>query len=164
MAEITLKGNPVHTSGDLPAKGDKITDFKLVDVDLAEKSLADFSGKKKILNIYPSLDTPVCATSVKNFHAKAADRDDAVVLNISADLPFASKRFCGAEGVENAEVLSTFRSGFGEDYGVLIIDGPLAGLMSRAVIVVDENDKVVHTQQVGEITDEPDYDAALAAL
>lgn len=164
MATITLKGNPVHTNGELPAVGDTITDFRLVDTGLAEKTLKDFAGKKKILNIYPSLDTPTCALSVKSFHQKAAQRGDLVVLNISADLPFASKRFCAAEGIENAAVLSTFRSGFGEDYGVLITDGPLEGLMSRAVIVVDENNKVLHTEQVGEIADEPNYDAALKAL
>ena len=164
MATITLKGNPVHTNGELPAVGDTITDFRLVDTGLGEKTLKDFAGKKKILNIYPSLDTPTCAMSVKSFHQKAAQRDDLVVLNISADLPFAGKRFCAAEGIENAAVLSTFRSGFGEDYGVLITDGPLEGLLSRAVIVVDEDNKVLHTEQVAEIADEPDYEAALNAL
>lgn len=164
MAQITLKGNPVNTSGELPAVGDTITDFRLVALDLSEKTLKDFAGKQKILNIYPSLDTPTCAMSVKNFHAKAGERGDVVVLNISADLPFAGKRFCGAEGIENAEVLSTFRSGFGEDYGLMITDGPLEGLLSRAVIVVDENNVVKHTEQVGEIADEPNYDNALGAL
>lgn len=164
MAEITLKGNPVHTNGSLPSTGDTITDFRLVGLDLSEKTLKDYAGKKKILNIYPSLDTPTCALSVENFHAKASARDGLVVLNISADLPFAGKRFCGAQGIENAEVLSTFRSGFGEDYGVMITDGPLEGLLSRAVIVVDEDNVVKHTEQVAEIADEPDYDAALAAL
>ena len=164
MAQITLKGNPVNTNGTLPAVGDTITDFRLVDSDLGEKTLKDFAGKKKVLNIYPSLDTPVCATSVKSFHDKISGRDDVVVINVSADLPFAGKRFCAAEGIENAAVLSTFRSGFGEDYGVMITDGPLEGLLSRAVIVVDADNQVLHTEQVGEITDEPDYDAALKAL
>lgn len=164
MAQITLKGNPVNTIGDLPAVGDTITDFRLVGTDLGEKTLKDFAGKKKILNIYPSLDTPTCAASVRNFHVKAASHDDLVVLNISADLPFASKRFCAAEGIENAVALSTFRSGFGEDYKVMITDGPLEGLLSRAVIVVDADNKVTHVEQVTEIADEPNYDAALAAL
>ena len=164
MARITLQGNPFDTSGDLPKAGDTITDFKLVDLELGEKTLKDFAGKKKILNIFPSIDTPVCATSVRSFHEKVAARDDLVVLNVSADLPFAGKRFCAAEGIENAAVLSTFRSGFGEDYGVLITGGPLEGLLSRAVIAVDENNVVVHAEQVGEIADEPNYDAALAAL
>jgi thiol peroxidase len=164
MAEITLKGNTIHTSGDLPSIGSSAKPFTLVRTDLAERKLSDYAGKKKILNVYPSLDTSTCATSVKQFHAKASERDDVVVLNISADLPFASKRFCAAEGVENAEVLSTFRSDFADHYGLKITDGPLAGLCSRAVIVLGENDEVLYTQQVGEIAEEPDYDKALAAL
>ena len=165
MAQITLKGNPVNTSGELPAVGTTAKGFTLVASDLSEKSLSDYAGKKKVLNVYPSLDTPTCATSVKSFHAKLADRDDVVVLNISADLPFAGKRFCAAEGIENAEVLSTFRDdSFMENYGLKIVDGPLAGLASRAVIVLDGDDKVLYTEQVGEIADEPDYDKAAAAL
>jgi thiol peroxidase len=164
MAEIKLKGNPIHTSGELPGVGTDAPDFRLVRADLAEKSLEDYKGKKKVLNIYPSLDTDVCAMSVKTFHQKLSDRDDVVVLNISADLPFASKRFCAAEGVENAEALSTFRASFGQDYGLEIVDGPLAGLNSRAVVVLDENDKVVYTEQVPEITQEPAYDRAITAL
>jgi thiol peroxidase len=165
MATITLKGNPIQTSGELPANGKPTPAFTLVSTDLAEVSLGDFAGKKKVLNIYPSLDTPVCATSVKSFHQKLAGKDDVVVLNISADLPFAAKRFCGAEGVENAHVLSTFRAAnFASDYGLQITDGPLAGLCSRAVLVLDENDQVIHSEQVPEIAQEPNYDQALAAL
>jgi thioredoxin-dependent peroxiredoxin len=165
MAKIKLKGNPVTTSGDLPAVGSTAKDFSLVALDLSEKGLSSFPGKKKVLNVYPSLDTPTCATSVKSFHAKIAGRDDVVVLNISADLPFAGKRFCAAEGIENAHVLSTFRNAsFMKDYGLQIVDSPLAGLCSRAVIVVDENGKILHTEQVGEIADEPNYDAALKVL
>ena len=165
MAQITLKGNPIHTSGTLPAVGSAAPEFKLIATDLSEKGLSSFAGKKRVLNVYPSLDTPTCATSVKSFHAKIAGRDDVVVLNISADLPFAGKRFCAAEGIENAQVLSTFRdASFMQKYGLAIVDGPLAGLCSRAVIVVDADGKVVHTQQVGEIADEPDYAAVLKVL
>lgn len=164
MAQITLKGNPVNTSGKLPAVGSQAPDFTLVDLGLAEKRLKDFAGRKVVLNVYPSLDTPTCALSVKQFHAKAAQRSDLFVVNVSADLPFAGKRFCAAEGIENATVLSTFRSSFAKDYGLQIVDGPLKGLCSRAVIVLDAAGKVLHTQQVPEIADEPDYDAALKAL
>jgi thiol peroxidase len=164
MAEITLKGNPVHTSGDLPAVGSTAKDFSLVKQDLSEATLESFAGKKKILNIYPSLDTPVCAVTIKQFHAEVSARDDVVVLHISKDLPFAAKRFATAEGLENAETLSAYRSAFGEDYGVRVVDGPLAGLCSRAVIVLDENNKVLYTEQVPEITEEPDYTAALEVL
>lgn len=165
MAQITLKGNPIHTSGDLPAVGSKAPEFKLVATDLSEKGLSSFPGQKRVLNVYPSLDTPTCAMSVKSFHQKIAGRDDVVVLNISADLPFAGKRFCAAEGIENAQVLSTFRDkSFMKQFGLEIIDGPLAGLCSRAVIVVDADGKVIHTEQVGEIADEPNYDAVLKVL
>lgn len=163
MASITLKGNPVNTKGDLPAVGSAAPDFKLTRTDLSDVSLETFAGKKKILSIFPSVDTPVCATSVRTFNEKASSAG-AVVLNISADLPFALKRFCGAEGVENCETLSAFRSSFGDDYGIVMTDSPLAGLCGRAVVVLDENDKVVYTELVPEIAQEPDYDAALAAV
>ena len=162
MAEITLKGNPIHTSGDLPAVGSQAPDFQLVAADLSNKGLGDFSGKK-VLNIFPSVDTPVCAISIGKFNKQAAGK--ASVLCISADLPFAQKRFCGAEGIDGVINLSTFRGGdFGANYGVTIVDGPLAGLMSRAVVVVDEDGKVLHAEQVPEIAQEPNYEAALAVL
>jgi len=165
MATITLQGNEINTNGDLPAVGSSAPDFRLVNAELADKSLADYAGKKKLLNIVPSLDTPVCATSTKKFNEAAAKRDDVVVLVISADLPFAMSRFCGAEGVDNVVSLSMMRSrNFAKDYGVLISDGPLAGITARAVVVLDENDKVVYTELVPEIAQEPDYDKALAAL
>jgi len=165
MATVTLQGNQIHTSGELPAAGTSAPDFNLVDGKLNDVSLANYSGKKKLLNIVPSLDTPTCATSTRKFNERAGDREDAVVLVISADLPFAQGRFCGAEGIDNVIPLSMMRSrNFAKDYGVLITDGPLAGITARAVVVMDENDKVVYTQLVPEIADEPDYDAALAAL
>jgi thiol peroxidase len=165
MATVTLHGDACNTSGDLPAVGSSAPDFHLVDGKLGDVHLADYSGKKKILNIVPSLDTPTCATSAKTFNEKAAGRDDVVVLVVSADLPFASGRFCEAEGLKNVIPLSLMRTrGFAKDYGVLITDGPLAGITARAIVVIDENDQVVYTQLVGEIADEPDYDAALAAL
>ena len=165
MATITLQGNEIHTNGELPAVGSQAPDFRLVNTDLADKSLADFSGKKKLLNIVPSLDTPVCATSTKKFNDAAASRDDVVMLVIAADLPFAMGRFCGAEGVDNVIPLSMMRSrNFAKDYGVLIDDGPLAGITARAIVVLDENDKVVYTEMVPEIAQEPDYDKAIAAL
>jgi thiol peroxidase len=165
MAQTALQGNPVKLTGDFPAVGSKAPDFKLVDKDLADKTLADFAGKKKLLNIVPSLDTPVCATSTKHFNAAMAGKSDAVALVISADLPFAMGRFCGAEGIDNVVGLSMMRSRrFAKDYGVLIKDGPLAGITARAVVVIDANDKVIYTQLVPEITQEPDYDAALAML
>lgn len=164
MAEITFKGNKVHTVGNLPEVGSPAKDFSLVAQDLSEATLKTFAGKKKVLNIFPSVDTGICATSVRTFHQKLSGRSDVVVVNIAADLPFAFKRFCGAEGIENAVTLSTFRSDFGDSYGVKMTDGPMKGLNSRAVIVVDENDKVVHAEQVPEIVQEPNYDAALAKL
>ncbi len=164
MARITLKGNPINTSGNLPAVGSQAKNFSLVRQDLSTATLATFAGKKKLLNVYPSIDTPVCATSVKKFHEEAAKKANVVVLNISADLPFAAKRFCGIEGIENAATLSTFRSGFARDYGLDIVDGPLAGLCSRAVLVLDENNRVLYTEQVPEIAQEPDYDKALAKV
>jgi len=164
MAQITLRGNPIHTRGELPAEGSAAPDFKLVKQDLSEATLASFPGVK-VLNIFPSIDTPTCATSVRQFNARAAAREGVTVLNISADLPFAQKRFCGAEGLSGVETLSTFRSAaFGEDYGVTMTDGPLVGLLSRAVLVVDGEGKVIHREQVAEIGQEPNYDAALAKL
>ena len=164
MASITLKGNAISTCGDLPAVGSAAPDFTLVKQDLSPATLGDFAGKKKVLNIFPSVDTPVCATSVRRFNEAAAKLENAVVLNISADLPFAQKRFCGAEGIEGAHTLSTFRSSFAKDYGLEIASGPLAGLCSRAIVVLDADGKVVYTEQVPEIAQEPDYDKALAAL
>ena len=165
MATTALQGNPVTLNGDLPAIGSKAPDFVLVDKDLGDKRLADFAGKKKLLNIVPSLDTPVCATSTKTFNQAMAGKTDAVALVISADLPFAMGRFCGAEGIDNVVSLSMMRShDFARDYGVQIVDGPLAGITARAVVVLDADDTVVYTQLVPEITEEPDYAAALAAL
>ena len=164
MANITFKGNAVTTNGDLPAVGASAPDFKLVAANLSEKSLSDFAGKKKILTINPSYDTGVCQAAARAFNEKAAGRDDVVVLAISADLPFAQKRFCGAEGIERVETLSSFRSTFSDDYGVTMEGGPLQGLTARAVLVLDGDNKVVHSQLVPEIVEEPDYDAALAAL
>jgi thiol peroxidase len=164
MANITLGGNPIHTSGNLPPVGAKAPDFKLTAGDLKDLTLADFKGKKKVLNIVPSLDTPVCATSTRRFNKDAAALPNVAVLVISADLPFAAKRFCTTEGLANVTPLSTFRSTFAKDWGVAIVDGPLAGVTSRAVVVLDEHDKVVYEEQVPEIKQEPNYDAALAAL
>ncbi len=163
MADIKLKGNTIHTSGSLPAVGNAAPKMKLTRLDLADVGLDEFPGKK-VLNIFPSVDTPVCATSVKTFNAKASGRGDVTVLNISADLPFAMKRFCGAEGLEKVHALSCFRSSFAKDYGLEIVDGPLAGLCSRAVMVLDGQNRVVYVEQVPEIAQEPNYDAALAAL
>lgn len=164
MAEITLKGNAINTSGTLPAVGSQAPAFTLVAADLSAATLDTFAGKKKVLNIFPSVDTGVCAASVRAFNTKAADLDGAVVLNISADLPFAQKRFCGAEGIEGAVSLSSFRSTFATDYGLEIVDGPLAGLCSRAVLVLDADNNVVYSEQVPEIAQEPNYDKALEAL
>ncbi|MDO9467971.1 MAG: thiol peroxidase [Thiobacillus sp.] len=161
---VTLAGNPIDVSGTFPKVGDTAPDFKLVNKDLADVSLADFVGKKKILNIVPSLDTPVCATSTKKFNDAAVG--NTVVLIIAADLPFAMSRFCGAEGTNNVVTLSTMRGGaeFMKNYGVAITSGPLAGITARAVVVLDENNKVLHAELVPEIKQEPNYDAALAAL
>nr|BFD58172.1 thiol peroxidase [Bdellovibrio sp. CKG001]BFD61599.1 thiol peroxidase [Bdellovibrio sp. HM001] len=164
MASITLKGNPVKTSGFLPEKGTKAKDFSLVRNDLSEVNLASYAGKKKVLNIFPSVDTGTCAASVRRFNQEAAKLDNTVVLNISADLPFAQARFCGAEGIKNCETVSSFRSNFGQDWGVQIADSPLAGLLSRAVVTLSEDNKVLHVEQVAEIVDEPNYEAALASL
>ncbi len=165
MATITLKGNTINTVGNLPEVGTQAPDFALVAKDLSVKSLADYNGKKVVLNIFPSLDTPTCAASVRRFNAEANKLDNTVVLCISMDLPFAQSRFCGAEGLENVHTLSDFRGAkFGSDYGVAIADGPLAGLESRAVVIIDENGKVAYTQQVPEIVDELNYEAVLKAL
>lgn len=165
MATITFTGNPVHTNGELPAVGTTAPDFKLVTADLKDVSLADFAGKKKLLNIVPSLDTSVCALSTHKFNEHAKTHPDTVVLVISADLPFAQKRFCGNDGLVNVVPLSMMRSRkFAKDYGVLQEDGPLAGLTARAVVVLDENNRVRYTELVPEIAQEPDYNAALAAL
>jgi thioredoxin-dependent peroxiredoxin len=165
MSKITFKGNPVNTSGNLPAKGTKAPDFTLVKSDLGNLSLSELKGKKVILNIFPSLDTSVCATSVRKFNQLAAGKTNTVVLGISKDLPFASGRFCSAEGITNVVTLSGFRdSAFGSSYGVDTVDGPLVGLYARSIVVVDEQGTVVHSQLVPETTIEPDYDSALAAL
>jgi thiol peroxidase len=164
MANITLRGNPIHTSGDLPKVGAKAPDFTLTGSDLKDVSLATYAGKKKILNIVPSLDTAVCATSTRHFNKDAGDLPNTVVLVVSNDLPFAQKRFCTTEGLANVVALSELRSrAFGDDYGARIKDGPMAGLLSRAVVVIDEHDHVVYTEQVPEIAQEPDYAKALAA-
>ena len=164
MAQVTFKGSPVQTVGDLPSLGSDAPGFRLVKQDLSETTLTDYDGKKLVLNIFPSLDTPVCALSVKTFNKKATGLKNAVVLCVSVDLPFAQARFCGAEGIENVEPASAFRSNFGEHYGVTLADGPLAGLLARAVIVIDETGQVIYTELVPEIAQEPDYAAALAAL
>jgi thioredoxin-dependent peroxiredoxin len=165
MATITLQGNKITTNGDLPKTGSKAPDFKLTKADLSDVSLADFKGKKKLLNIVPSLDTPVCATSTKKFNDAAKGRNDVVMLMISADLPFAMSRFCSAENTNTVVSLSMMRNkNFAKDYGVLIQDGPLAGITARAVVVLDANDKVVYTEMVPEIAQEPNYDQALQAL
>jgi thiol peroxidase len=165
MATVTLRGNPIHTIGELPATGASAPDFKLVDGDLKDVTLASYAGKKKVLNIVPSLDTPTCATSTRKFNEKAGQLANTVVLVVSADLPFAQKRFCTTEGLKNVVPLSLMRSkDFAKSYGVLITDGPLAGITARAVVVLDEGDKVIHRQLVPEIGQEPDYDAALKTL
>lgn len=165
MAKITLKGNPINTVGALPAVGSKAPDFKLTKTDLSDVGLKDFAGKKIVLNIFPSIDTGVCATSVRKFNQEAAKLANAVVVGVSRDLPFAHGRFCGAEGIKGVVTTSDLRDGsFGKAYGVTIVDGPLAGLLSRAIVVVDEKGTVVHTEQVPEIAQEPDYAKALAAL
>jgi len=164
MAQITIRGAPIHTNGELPAVGAPAPDFKLTGGDLKDVSLATYRGKKKILNIVPSLDTEVCATSTRRFNEAVGKLANTVVLVISADLPFAAKRFCTTEGLQNVVPLSLMRGKeFAKDYGVLLEDGPLAGITARAVVVVDENDRVVYRQLVPEISREPDYDQALAA-
>ena len=165
MAKITLRGNPINTSGSLPEKGSKAPAFSLVKSDLSTLTLDELSGKRVILNISPSLDTGICATSVRKFNVVAAGMENTVVLAITKDLPFAHGRFCSTEGIENVTTLSGFRdTAFGKAYGVDILDGPMAGLYARSIVVIDEKGKVVYTELVPEIVQEPDYDRALAAL
>ncbi len=165
MAQVTLKGSPVEVTGQLPQVGQQAPSFTLVGADLSDVSLASLTGKRKVLNIFPSVDTPTCATSVRTFNAGASKLANTLVLCISADLPFAQARFCGAEGLDNVINLSTMRgSKFLNDYGVAITSGPLVGVAARAVVVLDEHDKVLHSELVSEIADEPDYAAAIAAL
>ncbi|WPR70383.1 thiol peroxidase [Flavobacterium sp. NG2] len=165
MASITLKGNAINTISELPKVGSKLADFKLVQEDLSVATLDSFANKKLVLNIFPSIDTGTCATSVRKFNETAAQLNDTVVLCISRDLPFAQKRFCGAEGIANVVNLSDFQEGsFGKTNGLEIVDGPLKGLHSRAIIVADADGTILHTEQVGEIVDEPNYEAALAVL
>ncbi len=164
MATITLRGNEIHTSGELPSVGTPAPDFVLVKSDLSEATLADYAGKNLILNIYPSIDTPTCAQSTRVFNEQASSMDNTVVVCVSADLPFAQSRFCGAEGLENVSTASTFRSGFALDYGVQITDGVMQGLTARAVVVVNPDGLVSHAELVPEIAQEPNYEAAKAAL
>ncbi len=165
MATITLQGNEIHTNGNLPEIGTSAPDFTLVNKDLENVSLSTFPGKKKILSIVPSLDTPVCAISTKKFDDYAKEREDTVILVIAADLPFAMSRFCGTESLENVIPLSVMRTrDFSRDYGVLIEDGPLAGITARAIVVLDQDNSVVHTELVSEIANEPDYEAAIQSL
>jgi thiol peroxidase len=164
MADITLRGNPIHTAGELPAVGAPAPAFTVTGGDLSDVTLGDFRGQQLVLNIFPSIDTGVCAASVRAFNEKAGGREGVTVLNVSADLPFAQARFCGAEGIEGVKNGSAFRSDFGATYGVTINDGPMRGLLSRAVVVVDAEGNVAYTEQVPEIAQEPNYDAALAAL
>jgi len=163
MAQITMRGNPINTVGELPAVGSPAPAFNLTGADLGAVSIEQFSGKPVLLNIFPSVDTPVCATSVRKFNERAA-ASGAIVVNVSKDLPFAQNRFCGAEGIENVKTASAFRDSFGEDYGVSIADGPFAGLLARAVVVIGADGNVAYTELVPEIAQEPDYDAALAAV
>lgn len=165
MATVTLKGNQIHTIGSLPEIGTSAPHFTLTKSDLSTATLADYKGKKVVLNIFPSVDTSTCAQSVRQFNTKAAELENTVVLCVSKDLPFAQARFCGAEGIANVEMLSDFKDGnFGNSYGLTFTDGPLAALLSRSVVVLDENGKVVYTEQVAETADEPNYKAALEAL
>ena len=164
MATVTLQGNPFETVGELPSVGTQAPAYTLVQGDLSELTSESLAGKRVILNIFPSIDTPTCATSVRTFNQKAAALDNTVVICVAADLPFAMTRFCGAEGIANVKIGSTFRSTLGNDYGVSFSSGPLTGLLSRAVVVIDGDGKVLHTEQVAEIANEPNYEAALAVL
>lgn len=165
MAETALRGNPITTSGDVPASGAAAPDYALTGADLSVVSSGDMAGQRVVLNIFPSVDTPTCAQSVRTFNERAADLENTTVLCVSADLPFAQGRFCGAEGIENVKTASTFRNPeFLNDYGVGMLDGPLAGLAARAVVVVDGDGTVLHSELVSEIADEPDYDAAISSL
>lgn len=164
MATVTFQGTPIQTCGELPNTGSLAPEFSAVKQDLSEASLKDYAGKKLVLNIFPSIDTGVCATSVRQFNEKAGGLENAAVLCVSMDLPFAQARFCGAEGIENVDTASAFRSSFGEHYGVTLTEGPLAGLFARAIVVIDEAGKVIYTELVPEIAQEPDYAAALGVL
>lgn len=165
MASVTLEGEPLNVSGHFPQAGETAHSFMLVGKDLADVSLSSFAGKRKVLSLVPSIDTPVCATSTRVFNQRASEMDNTVVLVISADLPFAQSRFCGAEGLDKVIMLSTMRGrDFHKDYGVMITDPPLSGLMARAVVILDENDQVIYSELVPEITQEPNYEAAIAAL
>ena len=164
MAKVTLKGNPFNTNGNLPAVGDKAPAFKLVKTDLSEISSEDLAGKRVVLNIFPSVDTPTCAQSVRTFNAQASALDNTLVICASQDLPFALARFCGAEGLDKVIPASAFRADFASDYGVKLVDGPLTGLTARAVVVLDTEGKVLHTELVSEVAHEPNYDAALKVL
>lgn len=164
MAKITLKGNEINTVGNLPEVGSTLKDFELVAQDLSVKKLSDFDGKRKVINIFPSIDTGICAASARHFNVDATNLENTVVINVSKDLPFALGRFCAAEGIDKVETLSDFRGSFGENYGVLLADSPMKGLLSRAVIVADENNTVLYTEQVPEIVQEPDYESALNVL
>ena len=164
MAKVTLKGNPFNTNSHLPAVGSKAPAFKLVQTNLSDLSSTDLSGKRVVLNIFPSVDTPTCATSVRTFNEKASSLDNTVVVCASQDLPFALARFCGAEGLDKVIPASAFRSSFAADYGVKMVDGPLTGLCARAVVVLGTDGKVLHTELVSEVAHEPNYDAALKAL
>lgn len=164
MSTITFKGNPINTIGNLPEVGREAQEFTMVSGDLSEKNLADYTGKRVVLNIFPSIDTGICAASARKFNEEASNLDNTVVINVSRDLPFALSRFCAAEGLNNVETLSDFRGNFGEDYGVTLSDSPLKGLLSRAVVVLDEKAKVIYTEQVPEIGQEPNYEAAIASL
>ena len=164
MAETHLQGNPVHTVGELPAVGTQAPDFELTGTDLSPVKASDFAGRRVVLNIFPSIDTGTCQASVREFNARAASLANTVVVCVSADLPFAQARFCGAEGIDNVVTGSAFRSDFGDSFGVKLADSPMAGLLARSVVVLDETGKVLHTQLVPEISQEPDYDAAVAVL
>ena len=165
MAKTAFKGNPVNTSGNLPKVGEMAPDFKLVNSSLEDVKLSDYKGKNVVLNIFPSLDTGVCAASVRKFNKEAVSLDNTVVLGISADLPFAASRFCSAEGIENVVTLSVFRDDeFAKDYGVLLVDGPMKGLTARAVVIVNPEGKVIYNQLVPEITEEPDYNSAINSI
>jgi len=164
MATVTLRGTPFNTVGSLPGVGTQAPDFELTGIDLGSVKLSDFAGQRLVLNIFPSVDTPTCATSVRTFNEVVSKLNNTSVVCVSADLPFAQSRFCAAEGLDKVSNGSSFRSSFGQDYGVAFADGPLMGLLSRAVVVIDESGKVVHNEQVSETAQEPDYDAAVAAL
>ena len=164
MAQVTLRGKPVTTIGELPAVGSMIPAFTLTKSDLSEMTNIDLGGKRTILNIYPSIDTPTCATSTRKFNELASSLDNTIVICVSADLPFAQRRFCGAEGLKNVQTASSFRSDFGKTFGVTLLDGVMKGVLARAVVVLDEHGTVIHTELVGEIADEPNYAEAIKAL